>query len=448
MTTFDFTSSMASSGSGAVDVSTQTSPIDTVCEKVAQQNQATLSASLPESQSFSLTRFQRLARRKMLQKLDVLTGGTIEYSDPLTQRQFGDPLADGLSAGLTLDDPGVYGQIAIDGSLGFAESYLRGHWRTDDLTGLLRIFCRNLNAAQSPISSVAGKFQRIAGWFQRNTRSGSRRNIAAHYDLSNEFFELFLDPTLMYSSAWFDDEHTSLHTASVAKLDRICRKLHVRPSDHIMEIGTGWGGFALHAVTKYGCDLTTATISRAQFKRAKQRFADAGIAEQVQLLDTDYRDLQGQYDKLVSIEMVEAVGERFLEDYFRSCGRLLRPGGRFAMQAIVMPEKRYEAYRHGTDFIRKYIFPGGFLPSVAALQTAAGRTTNLRLESVEDMSLHYARTLELWRDRFFHRLDDVRKLGFNDRFIRMWEYYLCYCEAAFREQAVRVVQIVWDQPAF
>ena len=450
MTSIDIASSIPVSVpvSGAGALPTATSPINVVCEKVGQQQRSTSSCSAAGSQSFAPTSFQRLARRKMLQKLEVLAHGTIEYSDPQTNKQFGDPHADGLTAGLTVDNPGLYSQLATDGSLGFAESYLRGHWRTDDLTGLLRIFCRNLNAMQSSVAAFAGQIQRVVAWLQRNTRSGSRRNIAAHYDLSNQFFELFLDPTLMYSSAWFEDEHTSLHAASIAKLDRICRKLELRPADQVMEIGTGWGGFALHAVKNYGCDLTTATISQAQFVRAKQRFADAGIAEQVQLLDCDYRDLQGQYDKLVSIEMVEAVGEKFLDRYFRSCGRLLRPGGKFAMQAIVMPETRYEAYRHRTDFIQKYIFPGGFLPSVAALQTAAGRTTNLRLESIEDMSLHYARTLELWRERFLDRLDEVRRLGFDDRFIRMWEYYLCYCEAAFREQAVRVVQIVWDQPAF
>ncbi|MDG2130198.1 MAG: cyclopropane-fatty-acyl-phospholipid synthase [Fuerstiella sp.] len=448
MTTIDFTSNVTSSGAGAGASANAASSSNAAYEKIGQPNRSTSSPDALGSQSFAPTSFQRLARRRILQKLDLLKHGTIEYSDPQTQKQLGDPLADGLRAGLSVDDPGLYSQLVTDGGLGFAESYLRGYWRTDDLTGLLRIFCRNLNSIQGPVAALTGQFQRIVRWLQRNTRGGSRRNIAAHYDLSNQFFELFLDPTLMYSSAWFEDEHTSLHAASIAKLDRICRKLELRPSDEVMEIGTGWGGFALHAVTNYGCGLTTATISQAQFARAKQRFADAGITKQVQLLDYDYRDLQGQYDKLVSIEMVEAVGEGFLDNYFRCCGRLLRPGGRFAMQAIVMPETRYEAYRQRTDFIQKYIFPGGFLPSVAALQTAAGRTTNLRLESIEDMSLHYARTLELWRERFFDRLDDVRRLGFDDRFIRMWEYYLCYCEAAFREQAVRVVQIVWDQPAF
>ena len=428
-----------------INIIADRSPVSATPVRQAQTPPEVTGTGLSDSR---LTWLQRVARGKTLRQLEGMTHGRIEFRDALTQQSFGDNVADGLSAQFTVNDPRLYGHIAAEGSLGLAESYLRGQWGTNDLTGLLRIMYRNLGAAQSPVASAGSLFQRLAGWFSRNTRNGSRRNIAAHYDLSNEFFELFLDPTLLYSSAWFENDQTSLHAASVAKLERICRKLDVQPEDHVLEIGTGWGGFALHAVHNYRCDLTTTTISRSQFELATQRFAAAEISEQVRLLDSDYRDLQGQYDKLVSIEMVEAVGERFLDGYFRSCGRLLKPGGRFVMQAIVMPESRYQAYRGRTDFIQKYIFPGGFLPSVAALQTSAGRETNLRLESVEEMSMHYARTLELWRERFFDRLDDVRRLGFDDRFIRMWEYYLCYCEAAFREQAVRVVQIVWDQPEF
>lgn len=412
----------------------------------AQQAQTTSSVSRTRLDETRLTWLQSMARRKLLQHLNGLTTGTIKFSDSRGQQRFGHDQHDVLNTEMTVNDPRLYGLMAADGSLGFAESYLRGHWDTNDLTGFLRLLYRNMGTVQSTGVTVVNRIQRFAEWFNRNTRRGSRRNIAAHYDLSNQFFELFLDPTLMYSSAWFEDEQTSLHAASIAKLDRICRKLNLQSDDHVMEIGTGWGGFALHAVRNYSCSVTTTTISHAQFERAQQRFADAGVSDRVQLLESDYRDLHGQYDKLVSIEMVEAVGEQFLDGYFRRCGRLLRPGGKFAMQAIVMPESRYGVYRRRTDFIQKYIFPGGFLPSVAALQASAGRTTNLRIDTLEDMSMHYARTLQLWRERFFDRLDDVRELGFDDRFIRMWEYYLCYCEAAFREQAVRVVQIVWDQP--
>ena len=297
-------------------------------------------------------------------------------------------------------------------------------------------------------SRLASRAAGALTFLDPNTRRTCRRNIAAHYDLSNDFFELFLDPTLMYSSAYFESPDMSLEEASRAKIRQICRRLKLRPEHHLLEIGTGWGGFTLDAVQEYGCSVTTTTISQAQFRKAEQRFEDAGISDRVRLLDTDYRDLSGGYDRIVSIEMVEAVGERFLDTYFRQLGRLLNPGGRCVIQAIVMPEDRYGSYRTGIDFIQKYIFPGGFLPSVAAIQESVGRTSRLRLESIEDLSADYARTLAEWRAGFFDRLEDVRALGFDDRFIRMWEYYLCYCEAAFREQAVRVVQIAWDQPRF
>jgi cyclopropane-fatty-acyl-phospholipid synthase len=400
--------------------------------------------------SMSTSWFQRLAQRRILKWIEGMEGGTISFTDRERSLHFGEQSADSLQADWQVDDSDFYRLLAMDGSLGMAESYLRGHWHSHDLTSLLTILCRNLHRvpeANSLMVSLSNTANRLAKPFRRNTRSGSKRHIAAHYDLSNEFFELFLDPTMMYSAGYFHKDDSTLHEASVAKLDQICRKLDLNHSDSVLEIGTGWGGFALHAAERHDIDLTTTTISDAQLAKARQRFAAAGIADRVQLLDADYRDLDGQFDKLVSIEMVEAVGERYLDTYFRQCGRLLKPGGRFVVQAIVMPEQRYDAYRRGVDFIQKYIFPGGFLPSVAAMQESVGRTSNLRLSEVEDMSEHYARTLKAWRQRFFERIDDVRRLGFDDRFIRMWEYYLCYCEAAFRQRAVGVVQIVWDKPA-
>ena len=381
--------------------------------------------------------------------LSDLKGGTIDYCDGQQAVTFGSLSSDSLAANLQVTDGGFYSQLAWGGALGMAESYLRGQWQTDDLTCLLRIFCRNLNRL-SQTNTLAVKssnfLRRLMMRLHRNTVANSRLNIAAHYDLSNDFFQLLLDPTMMYSSAYFEHETSNLHDASITKLDRICQKLQLRPSDSVLEIGTGWGGFALHACKQFGASLTTTTISEAQYLLAKQRFAEAGITDRVKLLDTDYRNLTGQYDKLVSIEMVEAVGEKYLDSYFRQCGRLLKPGGRFVLQAIVMPEQRYQEYRRGDDYIRRYIFPGGFLPSVSAIQETIGRTSDLRLTELEDLSSHYSRTLEEWRRRFLDRIADVRGLGFDDRFIRMWEYYLCYCEAAFREQAVRVVQIVWDKP--
>ncbi len=397
-----------------------------------------------------LTRWQALTRQRVLNWLGDLQGGMIHFSDGDRSNSFGCDSTDSLHTKMQVNNGEFYSQIATGGAIGMAESYLRGDWQTDDLTDLLRILARNLDRvskSNSLVVTLLNRLRRLTTFFHHNTQSASRRNIAAHYDLSNRFFELFLDPTLMYSSAYFARADSSLHAASLAKLEQICRKAELKPSDRVLEIGTGWGGFAIHACQQYGIELTTTTISEAQRSKARARFIEAGVSNRVRLLDTDYRCLSGQYDKLVSIEMVEAVGERYLDAYFRQCGQLLKPGGRFVLQAIVMPEQRYESYRRGDDFIRKYIFPGGFLPSVAAMQESVGRTSNLRLVELEDMSLHYALTLREWRRRFLDRMEDVRTLGFDDRFIRMWEYYLCYCEAAFREQAVRVVQIVWDKPA-
>lgn len=374
---------------------------------------------------------------------------SIDYHDMWTEEHRAQSSSDDAAVRWTVDDASFFREVALGGSMGFAESYLRGHWRTSNLTELLRVLYRNLSRTgvdALPMARLGRFLGRLATGWKSNSRDRSRRQIAAHYDLSNEFFELFLDPTMMYSSAWFDSDSTTLHQASLAKLDRICSKLDLQSSDHVLEIGTGWGGFATRAAITRQCKVTTTTISQAQFRMAERRFREAGISDSVQLLNEDYRDLEGQYDKVVSIEMIEAVGERHLHSYFRQCASLLKPGGRLLIQAIVMPEERYEAYRRSTDFIQRYIFPGGFLPSIAAIQKAVGNTSSLRIQSLEDLSIHYARTLEAWRERFLQRIDDVRALGFDDRFIRMWEYYLCYCEAAFREQAVRVVQIVWDKP--
>jgi cyclopropane-fatty-acyl-phospholipid synthase len=399
----------------------------------------------------SPTWLQRVSRRSFLAWLGELEGGTVQFTDSQHRSHAGESDCSDLQADWSIDDPRFFSHLATSGSIGVAESYLQGHWKTDDLTTLLRILCRNLTripAGTSLFAGLARRISRLSFRFNSNTRRGSRRHIAAHYDLSNDFFELLLDPTMMYSSGWFDTPHTTLHEASIAKLERVCRKLDVQPTDHVIEIGTGWGGFSVHAAQHFGCHLTTTTISDAQLSMARDRIDAAGLSNRVELLNRDYRDLEGQYDKVVSIEMVEAVGEQYLDTYFRKCAGLLKPGGRLVIQAIVMPESRCAIYRKSVDFIQQYIFPGGFLPSVSAMQESVGRTSNLRLESLEDCSEHYARTLQAWRHKFFEHIDDVRSLGFDERFIRMWEYYLCYCEAAFLEKAVRVVQIVWDKPQF
>jgi cyclopropane-fatty-acyl-phospholipid synthase len=280
----------------------------------------------------------------------------------------------------------------------------------------------------------------------RNTRTGSRRNIAAHYDLSNEFYSLFLDETMTYSSGVFPSDSSSLREASLEKYDRICRKLRLVPGDHVLEIGTGWGGFAEYAATHYGCRIASTTISQQQYDYAKNRIRQAGLPDRVQLLCSDYRDLTGQYDKLVSIEMIEAVGHEYFDTFFAKCSSLLKPDGLFALQAITIPDQRYERYRKSVDFIQKYIFPGGCLPSLGAMANSIGKMTDLQWAHLEDFAEHYGRTLSCWRDRFFANIDQVRELGMSEHFVKMWEYYLCYCEGAFREKQIGVSQILLQKP--
>lgn len=393
---------------------------------------------------------QQFTRRRMLNWLSAISWGRIEFCEGHFQQSFNsncqllEPCCQ-----WSIQQPKFYSRVAMSGAMGLAESYLRGEWSTDNLTNLLRILFRHYEKAEkfkSTISSVRRLLTRPIANAWGNTLAKSRQQIAAHYDLSNEFFEQFLDSTLMYSSAYFEDSSMSLEDASTAKLRRICDLLQLQSGDHLLEIGTGWGGFGLYCAEHHDVKLTTTTISQQQYQKAQQRFAEACIGERIELLLKDYRLLTGRFDKLVSIEMIEAVGERNLDVYFRQCCQLLKPGGRMVIQAIVMPEQRYPEYRRGVDFIQQYIFPGGFLPSISAMMEAVGRTTDFRLQLIDDLTPHYAQTLMEWRNRFTEHLKNIYALGFDDRFVRMWEYYLCYCEAAFREQSVRVVQIAWDRP--
>ena len=281
---------------------------------------------------------------------------------------------------------------------------------------------------------------------RRNTLQGSRKNIAAHYDLGNEMFALFLDDTMMYSCAIFEHPQMSLQQASIEKLERVCRKLELQPGDHLLEIGTGWGGLALHAARHYGCRVTTTTISHEQYRMALQRVEQAGLGDRITVLCEDYRNLSGEYDKLVSIEMIEAVGHAYFDTYFEQCSRLLKSDGLMLLQSITIADQRYAAAKRSVDFIQRYIFPGGCLPSVAVLSDSVARNTDMRMLHLEDIGPHYATTLKRWRQRFMARLDSVRALGYPEEFIRMWEYYLCYCEGGFRERAIGTVQVLLGKP--
>lgn len=391
------------------------------------------------------------ARKAVHRGLQSIRGGRICVIDQLGTVHLGDAGENALTVSIQVNDMSFYRDILLGGNLGVAEAYLQGKWQSDCLPTLIRVFCRNMpstSAMNRGLARLKAVLSRGTHWLARNTIGGSRKNIAAHYDLSNDFFELFLDPTMMYSSAYFSNPQMSLEQASVAKMDRICRQLELKPTDHVMEIGTGWGGFAIYAAKEYGCRVTSTTISEQQHLLAKQRVSAAGLENRIQLIQEDYRFLKGDYDKVVSIEMIEAVGHEFLPTYFRQCDRLLKRGGKLLVQAITIPDQRYDKYRRSVDFIQKYIFPGGHLPSVGAIQSAVARGTDLRLMRQEDFGMSYAATLNEWRQRFFNRLENVRALGFDERFVRMWDYYLSYCEGAFLEQAVGVSHLVWQKSEF
>jgi cyclopropane-fatty-acyl-phospholipid synthase len=298
----------------------------------------------------------------------------------------------------------------------------------------------------STSATLARWASRLSHGLRANTLSGSRRNIRAHYDLGNEFFSLWLDETLAYSSGFFLSPGATLQEASIEKFDRVCRKLDLRPHDRVLEIGSGWGGFAIHAAREYGCHVTTTTISPSQLELARERVAKAGLSDRVTLLLKDYRDLDDKFDKLASIEMVEAVGYRNLNTFFSRCGELLKPDGACVLQAILLPERNLKTYLRSPDFIQRHVFPGGFLPTMGVMLDSASHASDLHLRHVEEFGLHYAETLRRWRGAFLERLDDVRKLGYPERFIRLWTYYLCYCEAAFEEKQIGVVQMEFDKP--
>jgi len=349
---------------------------------------------------------------------------------------------------LRVHSPSFYRRVLLQGSLGAAESYRRGEWSCSDLASLFQLLARNLNSLNHLNrlgSTWLQPFRRIGHWLQRNTRSGSRKNISAHYDLSNEFFSLMLDRSMTYSSGIFK-AGMSLEAAQFEKYDRICRKLDLQPGDRLLEIGTGWGGFAEHASVHYGCHVTTTTISEQQYRYAQSRFRQRGLDSGISLWKQDYRDLTGEYDKLVSIEMIEAVGHQYLGTYFGKCCQLLRASGSMCLQTITIPDHRYDQYRRSVDFIQQYIFPGGCLPSFSAMTRSLAEHTDFRFIHSEDFGSDYATTLQTWRRNFWENMDAVRSLGFDDAWVRTWEYYLCYCIAGFLERQIGVSQIVLAKP--
>jgi cyclopropane-fatty-acyl-phospholipid synthase len=396
------------------------------------------------------TGLDALARRVVRARLESLRNGQIVVSENGRHETYGDVTSNlPLTVQLTIHDPRFYSDIAFGGAVGAGESYIHGRWSCDELTALVRILVKNRDVLldmDSGTARLTRPLQKMFHWYNRNTRNGSRRNIAAHYDLGNDFYGLWLDERMMYSSAIFEHADRSLEAASVAKLDRICRKLKLTPDDHVLEIGTGWGGFAIYAAENYGCRVTTTTISSQQHDYARDAIAKAGLEQRITLLQSDYRDLESQYDKLVSIEMIEAVGHEFHDTYFSKCCELLKKDGLMLLQAITIADQHYERAKKTVDFIKRYIFPGGCLTSVTAMSDTLTRVTDMRIVDLEDIGPHYATTLRRWHERFSDSIDEVRGMGFSEEFIRMWRYYLCYCEGAFMERAIGNVQMLMMRP--
>lgn len=403
-----------------------------------------------------LSSVQKTARNiafSCLCKLQVGSLTVIEsYSEQSSQRmreQFGKPKESEPSAIIEVKNPAFYARLLKGGSIAAGEAYMDGWWDSPDLTKLMELMALNLSALDSieSRSSLLSKLTyQVSHWLNRNTVANSEKNIEAHYDLSNELYQTFLDPRMLYSSALFAREDDSLEQAQINKMERLCQQLKLTSTDRVIEIGTGWGAMAIYMAETYGCHVTTTTISEQQYQYAKNAIEEKGLSDKITLLKKDYRLLEGEYDKLVSIEMIEAVGKQFLTSYIQKCQSLLKRGGLMAIQAITIADQRYDYYSNNVDFIQKYIFPGGFLPSITALTQTTTKHSDLVLRDLFDIGQDYARTLNHWYSRFNNAQDKVLQLGFDQRFVRMWNYYFCYCEGGFLAKSISTVHMTFQRP--
>lgn len=372
---------------------------------------------------------------------------------------FGKPSSDNMSSSaigrhplditLMIHDSSVYRQLLFGGSIALADSYINGEWDSDDLTGLIRLAARNLavlNQLESRFAGINKTFERANHKLRSNDKSGAKSNILAHYDLGNDMYQRFLDATMMYSSAVYKNVDTTLEEAQQHKLALICQRLQLSADDHVLEIGTGWGGFAIYAAKHYGCQITTTTISDAQYEEAQRRVEAAGLSDKITLLKQDYRELTGQYDKLVSIEMIEAVGHEYLPTFFAKCNSLLKPTGLMVLQAITFNDQNYNSYIQSVDFIQTHIFPGGCLLSNQELTTQFTEQTDMVIKQLHDYGFDYAYTLRDWRTAFMAQREEIKALGYDEAFIRLWEFYFCYCEGGFLERTIGVVQVTAVKP--
>jgi cyclopropane-fatty-acyl-phospholipid synthase len=392
-----------------------------------------------------------LARQLVRVQLRRLEHGEIRLIDGGGEERYGARSEEcPLTVTIEVLHPRFYADAVFGGTTGAGASYIHGRWRCSDLTTLARILTRNravMEEMDRRWTFLSRPLLRIFHWLHGNSESGSERNIGAHYDLGNEFYRLMLDETMAYSCGIFADESTTLAQGQRAKFDAVCRALALEAGDELLEIGTGWGGLAIHAARHYGCRVTTTTISRAQHDYAREQIERAGLGDRITLLFEDYRNLRGQYDKLASVEMIEAVGAPYLDTYLAKCAALLRRTGSMLLQAITIQDQHYHSQLRTVNFIQRYVFPGSFIPSISAIADSLRRVTDLKIFHLQDIGPHYARTLASWRRNFFDHLAAVRKLGFNDQFIRLWEFYLCSCEGAFTERALGDAQLLLTKPA-
>ncbi len=391
-----------------------------------------------------------LLERAVRGRLRALTKGSLTVRTAHGSETFGearDTHTVGASHGIVdVHDDRFWSSLALRGSVGSGEGFAYGWWTSPEPTDVVRVFVSNIDALdgmERGLARLSLPFLKAYHAFRANSRGGSRKNISAHYDLSNEFFGLFLDPTMTYSSAVFERADMGLEEAQLAKIDRLCERLDLKSTDHLLEIGTGWGAFAMRAAAKFGCRVTTTTISEKQHAFAKERIEAAGLADRIELLLVDYRDLRGTYDKIVSVEMIEAVGAKHYPAYFKSCERLLNPGGALAIQAITIHDRHFEKARKAVDFIQRHIFPGSCIPSVSALSNAAREASDFRLVHLEDIGHHYVPTLRTWRDTLRAKRDEAQALGFDDDFLRLFDFYFAYCEGGFDERHISVAHMVY-----
>lgn len=406
------------------------------------------------SVAIAITSKRSIYERIIIQLLSKMSSGTLNLVLPNGELlKFGNG-KDEIIANIEVKNNNFFKRCVLYGDIGFGEAYVERDWETESITNVIKWFLLNVDNAPNISGSktqifalnILRFFNKISHLKRANSLNGSKKNISAHYDLNNDFFSLFLDSTMTYSSAYFKEEGMPLKQAQFEKYKRLCEQLNLKSTDHVLEIGSGWGGNAIYIAKNYGCNVTTVTISEEQYKFAKEQIEKEQLSDKITLLLKDYRLIEGQYDKIVSIEMLEAVGAKFYDIYFKKCTELLKKDGLFAFQVITCPDSRFEQLRTGVDWIQKHIFPGSLLPSVAAINKAINNTSDLTLIDLKDIGLHYAKTLAAWYDAFNKNINEVKKLGFDEQFIRKWNYYLCYCEAAFRMRNINVMQMVYTRP--